>query len=260
MRPSRRRAARVAGRDDAVLAEGRAQAGELLQGGLAADALVDRHIADRHDLVGEAALVSGGSRSLVRGERDLVELLARELPAIGDHLRGQALGDEPAVVALEHLRREGTVAPDHVGEHRHPRHRLDPAGDDEVVVAGDEPGGGEVHGLLARAALPVDRGARDGLGEPGRERGVAGDVDALLTDLRDAAQITSSTSAGSTPARETRASSTVADRSPGCTLESDLPGLPTPTGVRTAPTMTASRLLTGTPRVGDGWPAKARCY
>ena len=142
---------------------------------------------DGHDLVGEAALVGGGGGALVRGQRDLVELLAGELPAVGDHLRRQALGHEAAVVALEHLRREGAVAADHVGEHRHARHRLDAAGDDEVVVPGDEARGGEVHGLLARAALAVDGGAGHRLGEAGGERGVARDVDALLADLRDAA-------------------------------------------------------------------------
>src|SRR5215218_8672651 len=51
-------------------------------------------------------------------------------------------------------------------------------------------------------------------------------------------QMTSSTSAGSSPARSTRAVSTCADRSAGCTPDS--PPLRLPTGVRTASTITAS--------------------
>jgi hypothetical protein len=57
------------------------------------------------------------------------------------------------------------------------------AGDHEVVVAGHQAGGGEVHRLLARAALPVDGRADDRLGEARRERRVARDVDALLAHL-----------------------------------------------------------------------------
>src|SRR4051794_2826003 len=53
-------------------------------------------------------------------------------------------------------------------------------------------------------------------------------------------QMTSSTSTGSTPARPTRALSTCADRSAGCTPDS--PPLRLPVGVRTASTITASRM------------------
>ncbi len=41
--------------------------------------------------------------------------------------------------------------------------------------------------LLRRAALAIDRGGGHGLGEPGREHGVAADVGGLLADLHDAA-------------------------------------------------------------------------
>ena len=41
--------------------------------------------------------------------------------------------------------------------------------------------------LLRRAALAVDRRRRDGLGEAGREHGVAADVHGLITDLHDTA-------------------------------------------------------------------------
>ena len=63
---------------------------------------------------------------------------------------------------------------------------LHPAGHHQVVVAGHHPGRGEVHGLLGRTALPVDRGGRHVLGESGRHPGVAGDVGALLAHLAHA--------------------------------------------------------------------------
>jgi hypothetical protein len=43
-----------------------------------------------------------------------------------------------------------------------------------------------VRGLLRRTALAVDGGTGHRFGQPCRERGVAGDVDALLADLHDA--------------------------------------------------------------------------
>ena len=62
-----------------------------------------------------------------------------------------------------------------------------PAAIDDVVGAGDHALGGEVGRLLRRAALAVDRGGRDRLGEAGGEHGVAADVEALVADLHDAA-------------------------------------------------------------------------
>ncbi len=55
-------------------------------------------------------------------------------------------------------------------------------------------------------------------------------------------QMTSSTRAGSNPLRSARARSACAERSTGCT-SARLP-FRRPTGVRTAPTMTASRIFT----------------
>src|SRR4051794_37634366 len=65
-------------------------------------------------------------------------------------------------------------------------------------------------------------------------------------------QITSSTSAGSTPARCTRLFSTCADRSAGWTPER--PPFRFPTGVRTASTITASRMCA--PSVGRRRPSR----
>ena len=70
--------------------------------------------------------------------------------------------------------------------HRHAGHVLDAGGDHDVVRAGHHTLRREVRGLLRRTALAVDGGADRRLGEAGGERGVAGDVDALLADLHDA--------------------------------------------------------------------------
>jgi hypothetical protein len=67
-------------------------------------------------------------------------------------------------------------------------HVLDAAGHDEVAGAAHHGLGGEVHGLLGRAALAVDGGARHLLGQPrGQPRG-AGDVAGLGADGVDAAE------------------------------------------------------------------------
>ena len=71
--------------------------------------------------------------------------------------------------------------------HRHPRHALDPGRDHHVVRTRDHALRGEVQRLLGRPALPVDRRAGHRVGEPGRERGVAADVERLVADLHDAA-------------------------------------------------------------------------
>ena len=62
-----------------------------------------------------------------------------------------------------------------------------PGRDHDVVRAGDHALRGEVRGLLRRAALAVDGGADRRLGEAGRERRVAADVERLVADLHDAA-------------------------------------------------------------------------
>ena len=86
----------VAGGDDALGVEGRLELGERLDGGVGADALVGAdHAVDGHDLAGllvaaagrdrqdlavEAALVAGARGPLLRGGRELVDLVARRGP------------------------------------------------------------------------------------------------------------------------------------------------------------------------------------
>ncbi|SKU89782.1 Uncharacterised protein [Mycobacteroides abscessus subsp. abscessus] len=59
--------------------------------------------------------------------------------------------------------------------------------------------------------------------------------------------ITSSISAGSIPVRSTSSRIACACRSTGCTPESEPPGLPLPTGVRTASMITASLMIYDSP-------------
>ena len=74
-----------------------------------------------------------------------------------------------------------------VGAEADPAHRLDAARDADVDGAGRDQAGDQVVGLLAAAALAVDRGGADVLGQAGSQPAVAGDVVGLLAGLRDAA-------------------------------------------------------------------------
>ena len=67
-------------------------------------------------------------------------------------------------------------------------HVLHAAGDDEVHRAAHHGLGGEVHGLLCRPALAVDRRAGDVLGKTGGEPARTGDVARLRTDRVDVAE------------------------------------------------------------------------
>src|SRR5581483_12285601 len=70
---------------------------------------------------------------------------------------------------------------------RHPAHRLDPTGDDDVVLAGHDAVGGLLDGGLARAAGPVHGDPAHGLGPAGGQHRVAADVGRLVPDLADTA-------------------------------------------------------------------------
>ena len=67
-------------------------------------------------------------------------------------------------------------------------HVLHAAGDDQVGGAAHHGLGGEVHGLLRRAALAVDGGAGHLVGQAGGEPAGAGDVAGLRADRVDAAE------------------------------------------------------------------------
>ncbi len=115
-----------------------------------------------------------------------IHLLPRDPVAVGQDLAHPELGPEPPVDRFHEGRWERPGAATRVGGEGHPAHDLGAAGDDEVVVVGRHPCGGEVDGLLGRPALAVDGRGRHGLREPGRDPPVAGEVRALLTHLAHA--------------------------------------------------------------------------
>ncbi len=175
----------------------RLELGERLGRRALADALVGRHDldlavdlhVDRDDLVVEATLVTGDRGALLAEGTELVEVLAGDAVLGGDHVGADALRRQAGLgVAVELLLREREPhALDDRGAHRRAGHHFDARRDDDVVRAGHDALGGEVHRLLAGTALAVDRRRRNLLGPPGGEHGVAADVERLLTDLHDAA-------------------------------------------------------------------------
>ena len=141
-----------------------------------------RHL-DRYDLVLEAPLVDRRDRAPVGFERVGIELLARQVPLLGDRLRRDPLwNDLPAVEQL--VREIAAVRP-----HRHARHHLDTGRDDDVELVGPDRRGRIEVALHRGAALPVDARATDRLRPAGDERHHPADVPALLADLRDAAEL-----------------------------------------------------------------------
>ena len=93
-------------------------------------------------------------------------------------------GTKPVVERGGRVGRPGAA----VGAHRHPAHRLDAAGEDQVLEAAADAGRGLVDRLEAGGAEAVELHAGDGLGVAGRERRGLGDVAALLADRRDDAE------------------------------------------------------------------------
>ena len=96
---------RVAGGDTPVLLEHRLERRERLERGVGTDALVG-YVGVAVDLEGddlalELALLGRLGGELVGAQRELVELGARDLPLVGDHLGAQALADD--VVLLHQL-------------------------------------------------------------------------------------------------------------------------------------------------------------
>ena len=81
-------------------------------------------------------------------------------------------------------------------------------------------------------------------GKPAASAAFRPTLKACSPTCETAPQMTSSTIAGSMPVRSTKPWSTIADRSTGwIPLSAPFSALPMPTGLRTAPTMTASRTI-----------------
>ena len=180
---------------DAVGPEGRLQGRELLEGVSRMPSSVftvwDRPSSvtsiGKH-LAVEAALVAGAP-GLVRGFRAANSSASwREMP----HLTAISSAEMPCGVRSYFFISSGWSGEPGpcmiVGAHRDAGHGLDAAADGDVAGAGLDEVGGEVDGLLGAAALAVYGRGGDRVGEVGGEEHVAGDVDALLADLVDAAE------------------------------------------------------------------------
>ena len=144
------------------------------------DVLVD--VLDRDDRVVEAAGGLGGRGALLRARGVGVDVVAGEPLDRGDEVGADALRDEGGVVVGLGVHRPGAA----VGAHRDARHRLDAAGEDEVLPAGGDLLGGDVDGLQAGGAEAVELDAGDRVRQAGLDRGGLGDVGALVADGGDA--------------------------------------------------------------------------
>ncbi len=109
--------------------------------------------------------------------RVLVGVVAGEALDRGEQVRRDALRHEAGGVVRLGVHRYRAA----VGGHRYPRHRLDAAGEDEVVPAGSDLLGGHVDRLEARGAEAAERDPGDRVRESGEQGGGAGDDHALVT-------------------------------------------------------------------------------
>ncbi len=143
----------------------------------------DRRL-DRADLAVEPAL---GPRLLglaLRVETELVDLLAGDAAALGDPLGG---GELVGQVDVPRLGTDDAAIGARIGAETDAAHRLDAAGDADVDGARRDQARDQPVGLLATAALAVDRHRADVLRKAGRQPAHPGDVVGLLAVLCDAA-------------------------------------------------------------------------
>ncbi len=176
--------------DDTVVLERRLEPCELLDAGAAPHTLVgDDGFAAGEDgdhLAFEGSAVLRGGRALMRLRRILVEPGAGEPPLLRDHLGGDPLVEREIRIAGKDFR-PVRLAGGARGAERNPTHHLDPACNDDVLLARHHRLHGEIQRLLARSAGAVDGGAGDGFRPPRGEDRVAADVARLVADLRYAA-------------------------------------------------------------------------
>src|SRR6266540_3171333 len=123
---------------------------------------------------------------LVAANTELIHLLPRDAVLPSHQLHRDTLRHQ--VVQLHELERKWCSKRGDVRPHRHSTHRLHTTGDGDVAYAGLNEVGGEVNGLLARTALPVDRGRGSRDWKAGGEPCVARNVERLLANLAHAAE------------------------------------------------------------------------
>jgi hypothetical protein len=192
------------GGDPAAWAQ-RREGGHLVQGGVAAGALVLGHVGVGHDLGVERLGVDRADGPLVAGQGVLLHLGAGDVPLVGDQVGGAELGDllgavpfPPALGAGERaflaLLAPGGTTPQIPPEEAHGRadrdqaHVLHAARDHQACGAAEHGLGGEVHRLLGRAALAVHGDSGHGLGQARGQPGGPGDVAGLGADRVHAAE------------------------------------------------------------------------
>ncbi len=174
----------VAGGDGAGLVEGRAQLRQAVEGGAVADVLVlgDDGVAllaldgDGDDLVLELAGLLGGLGLVLRGDGELVLILARDLPLARD-----VLGRGAHVVAVEGVPQAvldhgvDEVEAAHLGAVAQVRGVLRLA--HALLAAGDDDGGGARLDLLGAEGNGAQAGAAHLVDAPGRaiDRDAGGD-------------------------------------------------------------------------------------
>ena len=155
--------------------------GQRLDRRVAPDRLVELDVADGDDLLREVPGVLRSSSTSLRARRPRVLRLARDLELAGDtrglhdHVisvegRGQPVEDH----VVENLAVAEPVAEPRIRQEvRRLRHRLHPARDDDIVLAGADHQIGERDRPDRRRADLVDRVGRNLDRDPGTDRGLA---------------------------------------------------------------------------------------
>ncbi|MCY1291636.1 hypothetical protein D9M70_408330 [compost metagenome] len=198
----------VAGGDAAALAEGRAQLGQLLQGGVAARVLVlldefRRALAlgnlHRDDFPGQAAIGLGGGGALLAAQGEGILVFAGDAELLGDVLGGlrhgvdaelafhQRVDEAPADGGVEDFRLAGERAFRLAHDEGRAGHGFHAAGQHQPGFAAAQGAGGVADGVQAGAAEAVQGGAGDAQRQAGEQGRHARDVAVVFAGLVGAA-------------------------------------------------------------------------
>ena len=191
------------------IAERRLQLGKALQSRIGARMLVAiddgrRPLAARYldgdDLLGEIAALLRRLRPHLAAPGEGVLVRPRDLELLGDVLRRlrhgidavlrlhQRIDETPADGGVVHLDRTLERLGALRQHERRARHRLDAAGDDEVLLARTDRARGRADGVEPGTAEPVDGGAGDAVRQAGQQGRHPGDVAVVLAGLVGAAE------------------------------------------------------------------------